>query len=508
MFPFPKSPKNDPAGLPRTPGISSEERARFVIMGVLFLTVLGGIIGSYAYLNSRKPSASIPVAAPDAPPVPGELPPMEVTAVPLFPEEQRGEIEKSFAEQASSFAGILDGVAAPEPGPYDFLVDKATLDTRVLNLLPEGYDPEPPVEKVLADPGAFRGRMYRVTGELLSLEKTPYAGECKQVQEVRTGVVRDGKGRLWSFTWPLANSLEPDPVQPGKGWVRLHGLFYKTWPVADPAKGGTEAPSLHLVLARRIMVDYPEVHHRDIDPAWMAEVHDTKPEEMLSFDDDSFFRLLNLSKTLGPEGFEGWLKQKQAETPDAKFWPPEDMTGRYKELLARPDLWRFRPISCTAFLAKPSEVGRAAIRPNPGNVERLWIGFLTGTDFAPGIWVCAPRSFVDQGIKSEDQVRVEGIFYKRHAFRPANGKNLMQCAIVVAGRIVKVPISEKHVEMDVLLGIVALLTVLAASLAFLILQGRKEARATEARRVQRLSKMKVGPTPPTTPSEPGPGTGA
>jgi hypothetical protein len=198
-------------------------------------------------------------------------------------------------------------------------------------------------------------------------------------------------------------------------------------------------------------------------------------------------------------GFEGLLRAKQAEAPGVKLWPPEDMTGRYGELLARPDLWRFRPISYTAFLAKPSEVRN--LRLNPGNVERLWIGILVGTDFAPAVWVCSPRSFLDQGIKADDHVRVEGFFYKRHAYQPAKGGPLMQCAVVVAGRVVPVPISGQRVGRDVLLAILALMAVIAGGLAFVLLQGRRDARAAEARRLARLSKQKVGPAPP------GPGTG-
>jgi len=492
MFPFPETPTPSPGSRRPPVGTSAEDRGKIILLCVGLLFCLALMTGLYAFTRSGK--APEPPSTPGPAPTPSSGPAIEITPVPLFPEEQAQEIEKDVLERMAGAGEVLDGVPAVEPGPFEFLVDRATLDVRVLNLMPEGFDRAPDTARILADPGSSRGKLLSVSGELLSLEKVPWEGKARQVLEVRRGLLRDGKGRLFTFSWPLANPLEPDPVEPGKGWVRVRGLFYKVWPVPDPAAPGKTAPTFHLVLQHAPERSYPDVVVKDIDPAWMEDVRDADTTEMLRTDDDPFYYLLNFLDHQGPEGFEGWLRQKQQDAPGAKIYPPEDFTGRYKELLANPLLYRFRPVRYTGFLLRPT-VHEQDIPPNPGNVERLWMGYLVDVDFAPAVWVFSPRSLAGQGFKDEDRIRVDGIFYKRVAYQAQGKGPLKQAVVILAGNIVRAPTGKVFAK-DLLMVVVGLMLVVAAGLAVVLFRGRGEDRRAEEHRLARIARRRKGPAVP------------
>jgi hypothetical protein len=515
MFPFPESPTPSRGARSAAAGTSPEDRGKIILMGVGLLFCIALMTGLYAYTRSGRGTAA-PTPAPADPTLvdptlvkPTEL---EIGVVPLFPEEQAEEIEKDLLDRFGKLGRILDGVPAPDGEPFDFLVDMATHDARILNLLPEGFDRNPDTARMVHDPGAHRGKLLAVSGELLSLERRPWDGKVPQVEEIRRGVLRDAKGRLFSFSWPVANHLEPDAVEAGKGWVGVRGLFYKMWPVPDPADPGKTAPSFHLVLQAPPVLSYPDLVVKDIDPAWMNKVHDSGVQEMMKYDDEPLYYLLNLLGHLGPEGFEGWLKAKQEAAPGAKIHPPEDFTGRYRELLANPDLLRFRPVRYTGFLLRPTQLERE-IPPNPGNVGRMWVGYLVDVDFAPAVWVYSPRSFTEQGFKSEDRIRVDGIYMKRVAYQAAGKGPLKQAALIVAGKMVPAPTGKVFAQ-DLLLVVVALMVVVAGGLGFMLFRSRKEERLEAERRKSRLLKRQAaaaaaapGAAPPPVPDG-SPGTPA
>ena len=523
MFPtLPTPESSSPGGRPRNAGVSKTERGRMIMLGVAMLFVAGVLVGSFSVLRGSggKTAPSADGTLPDALP-PGTLPPIEVTAVPLFPEEEGLEIGKAIREKLAGFS-ILDGIAAPDAGPYETLLRAASLDARVLNLQPEGYERDPARARMEEDPASFRGDPICAEGELLSLERVPWEGKEDPFREIRRGTLRDAKGRLFTFSWPVASPAEEDPVPAGGGWVRVLGLLYKTWPVEDAAKPGAKETSLHLVLPRRPQRAFPPLAVRDIDPTWMGMIRDSTPAEMTNFDEDPLFYLLNFAKTVGPNGWEGWLKAKQeASPPGTKIWPPEDFTGRFRELLDRPDQYRLRPVKYTAFLAKSLEARPEWIRPNPGNVERLWIGYLVDRDFVPAVHVISPRSFLEQGLKVDDFVTVEGFFMKRHAYQPKGSESfpdieprMMQAAIIVATRITERELPEQNVSADVLLVILGLSVLLAGGLLWAVFQGGREEKRSLERRKEKSAKRRAAaatggpkdtPPEPPTPGSPEPG---
>jgi len=501
MFPS-LSPPDDPSprGLRPGDGVSKSERGKIVLLGVALLFVAAVLVTATSAL--RVPGTPPPGADAATPEPPGSgttMPPIEVAAVPLFPEEEGLEIGKSIRERLGE-ASILDDVPAPDAGPYETLLRAATLDARVLNLQPEGYEPDPPYARMVEDPAAFRGDPISASGELLSLERVPLGGKDDPFVEVRRGTLRDAAGRLFTWSWPVASAAEEDPVVPGGGWVRVFGLLYKRWPVEDPAKPGARDPSLHLVLPRRPQRAYPPLVVRDVDPAWMGMVRDGTAAEMTNFDEDPLFYLLNLVKNLGPDGWEGWLKAKQESAPGARLWPPEDFTGRFRELLDNPDAHRLRPVKYTAFLAKPVEVPPEWVRPNPGGVDRFWIGYLVDRDFVPAVWAVAPRSLAAAELKSNDLVTVEGFFLKRVAYVPRGTEadrgreaRMMQAAVVVAGRITRRELPSRSVGTDVLIVIGGLSVLVAVALGWAILQaGREDARQAQRKREKALRRRAAG----------------
>lgn len=503
-FPNPTSPP-EPGPRPRggsvapPAGATPQEKGKLVLIGVAFLLVTGLMVGMVVLAGSS------PEPAGGAPPPGGvDAAPTEIEFRPvsLFPEEEAEEVEKGLRERMASFAGIVDGVPAEDPAPYAYLLDQVTANARVLNLQREGFDREADPAALLADPAAHRGKLLSVSGEILRLERLPWSGASTLVREIRRGVLRDGAGRLHSFSWPVANPLEPDPVAPGDGWAEIRGIYYKPWPVA--VDGADPVPTPHLVLQRRPARDYPPVAIRDLDASWMEQVRDGTPAEMAVRDADPLFYLVNMARTLGPEGFEAWARERQAEAPGLRVYPPEDLTGRYAELLDRPEVWRFRTVSYTGFLVRPSEI--MEVRPNPGNVERLWIGFLVDQDFAPAVWVYSHRSFLDMGLRNDDRVKVEGIFLKRVAYEPAGGPPMKRAGVIVAMRITPAPAGKASIALHVLLGIVAIMLLLAGGLAWAILQGRREDEAAARRRQETIARKRAARAGETlAPPSPGPG---
>ncbi len=492
MFPFP----DPPSGPGARPGVEPRERGRLVLLGVALLLVVGMIAGAFVLARTggeAKPAG--PARDPLAVGTTGPGPIVEFKPEPLFPEEEGQEVEARLRERLAAFKDIVDGVPAVDPAPFALLLDEVTSNARVMNLLKEGFDRKADLAALVKDPAANRGRLVSVSGALLSLSREPFASPSGLVKEVRRGLIHDGAGRLVSFSWPVGNPLEPDPVAPGDGWAQVQGIFYKSWPVKDPA-GGAEVMTPHLVLQRRPSRDFPPVQVRDVDAAWLGQIRDATPAEMSVFDEDPLYLLVNLSRTLGPEGFEAWAKGKQASSPGLRIWPPEDLTGRYRELLEHPDLYRLRPVSYSGFLVKPSEVTRGTIRPNPGNVERLWVGYLVDQDFAPAVWVYTPWSLVERGIKNLDRVKVEGFFVKRVAYEPAGGGRMMRAAVIVATRVTPAPLGTQPWGKGVLFTVLGLMVLLAGGLAWAIVQGRRDDEASRRRRQEKLSRKRAaGPGP-------------
>jgi len=505
MFPFPPSPQTPSPGSRPGEGTSARDRAKIILLGASLLFIGGAVVAANVVLrkSAAPPSSAIPAPVPAPAGPEGGGTEIEVAPAPLFPEEEGAEIGKILRGKLEGLP-VADGVPAPDAGPYALLLREATVNARVLNLQPDGYDREPHYERMLEGPAAYRGSPVSAAGELLRLERVPFEGGPDALfHELRVGTLRDGKGRLFTFTWPVGSPLEADPVAPGGGaWVRVHGLFYKPWPVEE---GGRKEPSLHLVLPRRPLKAYPPVALRDIDPAWMEQVHDGALVERTVVDEDPLFYLLNLARTLGPEGWEGWLKAKQEAAPGARIWPPEDFTGRYSELLARPEVHRFRPVKYTAFLAKPSEIPPEWVRPNPGDIDRFWIGYLVDRDFVPAVWIFSPRSLADMGLRSDDYITVEGLFLKRMAYVPAGWKpgqgegeeapKMMQAAVIVAARITKNELPRQSLASDLLVAIVVLMVLMAGALGWAILQGRRDEAGAEERRRARLAAKRAARPP-------------
>ena len=503
MFPFPPPP---PTGVRSSPGVTPAERGRIVFLAVAGLVVLALGVSVYAYLGTR-PSAEppgpapggAPPAAPGAPVPPVAVPPeVEFKAEPLFPEEEASEVEDKVRTKLASIPGLVEGTAAEDPEPFEYLLGEVTKDFRVLNLQPDAFPEAPPVARVMEDPGAFRGRLFRVTGALVSLEKLPYAGPNELVKELRRGLVRTASGDLWTFTRAAASAHDPEEVIPGEGWVRVQGVFYKGWPVADPADPEKSVPSLHLVLQRAPRRDYPPVTVRDIEPAWLEQVKDGTPSEMRVRDEAPFYYLLNLVTALGPDGFEKWVRARKV--PTGRPWPPEDFSGRAQELLRAPALHRFQPISCTGYLKRPSWV--YDLPPNPGNVKGLWVAFLIDDNFLP-VWVYSTKPFDALGFKDGDRVRIEGLFVKRVAYEARAAGEYLQAPVIVAARVTANPAKPLSVEPRLLFVIVGVMSVLAILLVVALVQGRREEKSLERQRHEKLvaKRLRGGDaTPPDAPA--------
>ena len=488
MFPFP-DPPSTPSGPRRAPGIDPGERGRFIVLGVGLLFVLGLLGGAYVLATRGGGTATKPPGPPAGGAKGGVEPIIEWKPEPLFPEEEGQEVEARLRERLAAFREIVDGVPAVDPAPFGLLLEEVTSNARVMNLQREAFDRKPDLAAILGNPAAHRGRLVSVSGPLLSLDREPWTTPSGLVKEVRRGVIRSGAdGPLVSFAWPVGNPLEPDPVSPGDGWAQVQGIFYKAWPVKDPTSGA-ETRTPHLVLQRRPSRDYPPVQVRDLDAAWLGQIRDSTPAEMAVRDEDPLYLLANMAGTLGPAGFESWAKVKQAADPALKLWPPVDMTGKYKELLDKPDLYRLRPVSYSGFLVKPQVL--TDLRPNPGNVERLWISFLVDQDFAPAVWVYTPWSPVEKGLRSMDRVKVEGIFVKRVVYEPGTGGPMMRAAVVVASRITPAPLGSQPWGTGVLVAIIVLMAILAGGLVWAIVQGRRSEEEARRRRQEKAAKKRA-----------------
>jgi len=469
------------------------------MMSVALLLVLG--FGALTVMN-LKGGARAP--APGGEGAPGEraLPakPVEITVTPLFPSEEAEEVETRIREDMAKFKGIVDGQPIPDPEPYEYLLDEVTKNYRVINLLPAGFARDPDPKRFQDDPGAQRGRLVLVSGELLSLRSAPYEGANRLVDEVRLGVVRTAGGVLWSFTQPVPNRRDPNPVQPGEGWVRVRGVFYKAWDEPDPAEAMAPRRTLHLVLQHPVERDFPPVAHREIDPAWLEMVADGTEEEMWDRTYPALYHLLNFVHNLGEEGFERWGKEQQARFPGERYWPPPSFTNKGPELVKGSQVWRFRPVSFTGILKKPARV--LELQPNPGNVEDLYQAFLIADDLRP-VWFYSTRSFVDLGFREDERVRVEGIYLRRMRYqtRSATGKPDI-APVVVAARVVRAEFPPGGPSRDLIFIVGGLALLLLVMLTIVLAQGRWEDRRPLLKRREPLLR---GAAPGARPAEGGPG---
>ena len=244
MFPNPFSPPPPPPAPRSSPGLTPQEKGRIILMAVAMLVVLGMMGAMVVYSQGTLPGDTErdpqDMPADPRPGGDGTAKPLEI--VPLFPEEEGAEVEGIFRADLAKWTDVVQGVAAVDPEPYALLLDRVSGNARVMNLQEAAFDGKAEPAALLAAPAASMGKLVLVSGELLSLEREPYEIPSGLVREVRRGMVRDGGGRLWTFSWPVGNPLEPDPVAPGGGWVRLQGIFYKSWPARAPGAGAAGPP--------------------------------------------------------------------------------------------------------------------------------------------------------------------------------------------------------------------------------------------------------------------------
>ncbi len=474
LFPPPPPPPGAP------PTVSRREQFRLVALALVALAITLSLAWTWGRGRAPAPAPATPatgVPGDGGAPIPGS--PVDVTPVPLFPEEEAREVEAALMERLRTFHGIRDGEVADDPESWRFLVEEVTRNYRVINLRPEGFDAPGDLSALLADPAPARGRLLEVQGELVALDRGPGPEGDTLVREVRRGVLKDAAGNWYSFSRPVVNPLEPDAVDRAGAWLRIRGILYRSVPVPDPAAPTTLRPTLHLVLTESPLADYPPVTVREIAPEWYAAVRDATPAEAAVRDEPPFYLLLNLLANLGPEGFEAWGRAQQARVPDARWWPPEDFTSRAGDLMRASATQRFRPVAYTGVLKRPQWL--YDLRPNPGNVERLWVGFLVSDDFLP-VWVYSTRSFVDMGFKDGDRVRMDGLYYKRTVFLPKSGKETLQAPVLLLARMRAAPLPDTLVSRDVFLVMAAVTALMAFALVVTIVQGRRETRAEETRR--------------------------
>ncbi|MHC4922848.1 MAG: hypothetical protein ACYTG4_02060 [Planctomycetota bacterium] len=493
MFPFPPTP---PIGPDAKGGVTPAERGKIIVLAVAFLVVLAFgaflVLSESALLGGADESGASSVA-PDAPDVnsgggPPTVDSKEPRIVPLFPEDEADMVRQTIRDGLEKLPAIVDGASAEDPEPFEFLVGQVAGNFRVINLKGKVFEVLKGTADIREDPGAHRGRLIRVTGRLLSIERLPYEGKHKIVKELRRGVVRAADGTLYTFTEPVGSAFGATAEVPADGWVRLHGLFYKTWRVDKAPDGGDGGMSLHLVLKSPPVRDYEPREVKTIEAEWMSWVKDKTPAEMNQWDRDPLYLLMNMARTLGPEGFDAWLKARQAEFPDQKFDPPEDFANRSRELLDAPDLHRFRPVTYTGFLARPSRLPLQ--KPNAGHIEDVYLGFLVTDDYIP-VWVFSHRGFTEQGFQDEDRLRMRGFFYMRTSFKPRGGGEMLMAPVFVAVDFEKLPPRQiEGIGMDLMITIIALMTGLLGLLGFAFWQGRKETAAAEERRLKQVERRR------------------
>jgi hypothetical protein len=488
---FPDKPGPEVPAPGTRPGVTAQERGKIVFLGVALLAVLGGLVAAAVGARdgaSETPPPAAPRAPEDGPlgppgvPVgPGEG---EMQIVPLFPDEMAEVVQERLRERMATAGAVADGIAAEDGVAYEALLEAVTTDHRVLNLTGEGFAVDPDPATLLDQPERHRGDLVRYSGELLALERLPYSGPNPLVKEVRRGVLRTAAGRLVGFSHGVASPHEPVAVEAGDGWVRVRGAFYKQWPVADGAPGAAPVPAPHLLLTAAPVRDYPPVALREVDPRWAGDVKDSTGAEMVVRDEPPFFLLLNMLRTLGEKGFEEWVRAQPA-APGKEPWPPEDFTNRSHEFLKAPALHRFRPVTIKGYLKQPKFV--YDMRPNQGNCEKLWLGFVVADDLVP-VWVYRERSFLGDGMKEGSYVHVEGIFYKQVAYDPRGGGGMKRGPVVLASSVRPLPVRKLSVSSEVLYAGVAALAIMLALLGAVVVRARRDERSSAAMWRERVSK--------------------
>src|SRR5262245_24498969 len=130
MFPFPSTEPKPPRPPRTTTGLDPEDRGKMILLGVAFLFVLA--LAGGLYPSTRSQYAPPPKTGTTVPGTKDGVV-LDISPAPLFPEEEAEEIQRILLERMAKLAPIAQGTAAVDPEPYEYLVDQATLNARILN---------------------------------------------------------------------------------------------------------------------------------------------------------------------------------------------------------------------------------------------------------------------------------------------------------------------------------------------------------------------------------------
>lgn len=332
--------------------------------------------------------------------------------------------------------------------------------------------------RVADEPGPHRGKLVQVWGAVRSIE------QVELPTAARTRAWRLAVDDPAGIAWSLLTVREPsDATRPGS-WVKGCGAFVKMRPSPEGK------PTYLVFSAQRPAPSYPPVAYTEISPEWAADVHDDTIEasQRRPGDEDSFYRLLNYVRTLGPDGYRAKVASGELKVTDMSS------SRGATDLAQKPALHRFELVRLRVGIARGAGafVTEPDLPENPGNIRDVFRGFVLD-DQGRTVWVISPFPAETYTFGSARLALVEGFFYKRKAVEQKDGK-LYWMPVIVATSITPIDVSKSETHFAVYAAWIALVGVAACVVlwAVLLVRGRRAAAETRRRQAERVARRAGG----------------
>ncbi|MCE9637105.1 MAG: hypothetical protein K8T90_15480 [Planctomycetes bacterium] len=323
-------------------------------------------------------------------------------------------------------------------------------------------------DRVVAEPGGRRGTLVQVWGAVQSIEPIDLPVVPKRpAWRVR---IDAPSGQSWTL---IAVREPPESIRPGT-YVRANGVFVKLCPI----EGGR--PSFVVLTAQSILPSFPPAAEKEISAEWAAEVHDETIEksQRRPGEEESYWRLMNYVRTLGPDGYRAKVKSGELKVTD--------MSGARgaTDLAERPALHRFELVRLRVGIPQPGSDGAFVVEQdlfeNVGNIRSVLRGFVLD-DQGRVIWVMTPFGSDAFRFAGARLGMIEGFFYKRVAVETKKG-GLYYMPVVVATSIVAIDTSKPPSEYAKWAAWTAIAGALICAALFVMLVSRRRRERVETRR--------------------------
>lgn len=389
QFHIPGQPKGSPAA-----GFSKKEKRRLLVLIVgAFVVFAGFLYGMLEKQNLEQEDVS-QLPAPETP-APAQV---------YVPKIDSQRLEELVADAEQEDRVVLEGPAVAE-----LLAEARKLTPKQFRALGEEELDAARVERILAHPGANRGKAFFARGRVDALRERTRDGETQYIGRLEL----DDESVCYFLTLGLEDAPEDG------AYVRVDGLFLKAYAEEDQLEPGTwiDGP---LLVGPKAIRSYRSLGEVTSLPVGM-------------FDDveDADIHTEGATKIVTETPFEPlWTLMAYARdaAPDAVDWDaaPELDKDLLQDLIADPQKWRLQPIRIPISRVQDGRVIRA--EENPARIEEYTQGWMGNWNWGYVVRFLYPRP--NRELHLRDYAYGRGYFLHDFAYESA-GRGLRVAPVMV-----------------------------------------------------------------------------